>query len=321
MNPDNIQIISENQDKTTNEVITWLISDDEKFQRLNVNETTETSIKLSSESLKIKKPSFSKSKVVWIRRGKLQLVPQSMRNSGYSGYILKETFPVLDFLEHQWKKDKVLLGSYIEEGLNNKILNLSVAKNVGMNIPETLVTNKKADLLEFYSKNAPVISKCILNEPRLNSNTHYYVTPGTFIIKEKEIELLGDSFAPLLFQKYTDKKYEVRVFVTGNSFFAMAIFSQNDEKTKIDFRNYNDEKPNRNVPFELPEEIKNKVKSFLKQKQMNQGSIDFIVTPENKFVFLEINPQGQLDWVSKNCNYYIEKHIAEQLTNQEINVI
>src|SRR5699024_10589751 len=230
-------------------------------------------------------------------------------------------FPVLEFLEQQWKKDKLLLGSYMEESLNNKILNLSVAIEVGLNIPETLVTNQKTDLLGFYDKNAPIITKCIVAEPRLHSENFFYQTPGTFVVDKSEIESLSDNFAPSLFQKYIEKKYEVRVFVTGNTFFSMAIFSQNDEQTKIDFRNYNREKPNRNIPFELPKKIKDKIRLFLIQKQMNQGSIDFIVTPENEFVFLEINPQGQLDWVSKNCNYYIEKHIAEQLINQDINVI
>jgi len=285
------------------------------FARYNTNELTDCSLMLGpKETKRIKQ-------IVWNRRGKLQLIPQSMRNSGYSGHLNKEAFPVLEFLEQQWKKDKLLLGSYMEESLNNKILNLSVAIEVGLNIPETLVTNQKTDLLGFYDKNAPIITKCIVAEPRLPSENFFYQTPGTFVVDKSEIESLSDNFAPSLFQKYIEKKYEVRVFVTGNTFFSMAIFSQNDEQTKIDFRNYNREKPNRNIPFELPKKIKDKIRLFLIQKQMNQGSIDFIVTPENEFVFLEINPQGQLDWVSKNCNYYIEKHIAEQLINQDINVI
>ncbi len=318
---EDIRIISENDDKTTNEVCMWLMGSGFGFQRHNVNDIAEISIRLSSEKIDNKSSSKETGTIVWNRRGKLQLVPQSVRNSGYSGYVNKETFSVLEFLEHQWKKDNLLLGSYLEETLNNKILNLSVAKAVGLTIPETLVTNKKADLLAFYSENNPIISKCIFLEPRSNVESYYYETPGTFVVDKNDIDLLSDNFSPSLFQKYTEKQYEVRVFVTGNEFFAMAIFSQNDEQTKIDFRNYNREKPNRNVPFELPLGIKNKIKSFLKQKQMNQGSIDFIVTPENEFVFLEINPQGQLDWVSKNCNYYIEKHIAEQLINRNINVL
>ena len=36
-----------------------------------------------------------------------------------------------------------------------------------------------------------------------------------------------------------------------------------------------------------------------------------IVTPTNEYVFLEVNPVGQFNFVSELCNYYIEKNIAE----------
>lgn len=43
----------------------------------------------------------------------------------------------------------------------------------------------------------------------------------------------------------------------------MAIFSQNDDQTKVDFRNYNINKPNRNVPFMLPNELESKIKLLM----------------------------------------------------------
>lgn len=46
----------------------------------------------------------------------------------------------------------------------------------------------------------------------------------------------------------------------------MEIFSQFDEETKIDYRNYNRVKPIRNVPFKLPKVIENKLKKFSKKK-------------------------------------------------------
>jgi hypothetical protein len=42
------------------------------------------------------------------------------------------------------------------------------------------------------------------------------------------------------------------------------------------------------------------------------GSIDLIFN-ENGFYFLENNPQGQYEWLSENCNYYVDRYIAEQL--------
>ena len=96
----------------------------------------------------------------------------------------------------------------------------------------------------------------------------------------------------------------------------MAIFSQNNVNTQVDYRNYDHEKPNRCVPYNLPNTIKRKIFKFMKYKKIDTGSIDIIFSTNNKYFFLENNPQGQFDWLTKNCNYNIEKEIAEILISQ-----
>lgn len=82
-----------------------------------------------------------------------------------------------------------------------------MAKNVGLEIPRTIVTNKKIDLLKFYNENAPIVSKHLVSNPRLNSKTHFYSAALSFIVKKEEIGLLADNFACSLFQKYIEKKW------------------------------------------------------------------------------------------------------------------
>ena len=47
--------------------------------------------------------------------------------------------------------------------------------------------------------------------------------------------------------------------------------------------------------------------------ELNMGTLDFIVTKNDEFIFLEINPVGQFTDLSYNCNYYVEKKIAQIL--------
>ena len=87
-------------------------------------------------------------------------------------------------------------------------------------------------------------------------------------------------------------------------------------KTTIDFRNYNHSFPNRMVPFKLPDKIEKKLLKFAEMTDLDTGSFDLIVTKKEKeFIFLEVNPYGQFGWLSKNCNYYLEKQIAEYFEN------
>ena len=97
----------------------------------------------------------------------------------------------------------------------------------------------------------------------------------------------------------------------------MAIFSQNDKQTKVDFRNYNDNKPNRYVPYVLPKNIELKITQLMQKLDLNTGSVDLIKNHDGNYVFLEINPVGQFGMVSEPCNYYLEKIIAEYLINKK----
>lgn len=119
---------------------------------------------------------------------------------------------------------------------------------------------------------------------------------------------------PSLLQQNIDKKYELRIFYLNEKCYSMAIFSQNDEQTKVDFRNYNWDKPNRNVPYTLPNKIKNKLIIFMNSMGLKTGSIDLIVTPKDDYIFLEVNPVGQYGMVSIPCSYNLDYEIAKEIT-------
>ncbi len=126
---------------------------------------------------------------------------------------------------------------------------------------------------------------------------------------------LDTSFFPSLIQEKIDKLFELRIFYLHGDFFSMAIFSQNDKKTNTDFRKYNHDKPNRQVPFSIPKSVSDKLTLLMQKLKLNSGSIDMVVTKNYEYVFLEINPVGQFGMVSGPCNYKIEKKIAQYLSN------
>ena len=93
----------------------------------------------------------------------------------------------------------------------------------------------------------------------------------------------------------------------------MAIFSQNDPQTQMDFRRYQFEKPNRYVPYKLPKVLEGQLSALMQALDLDTGSIDLIRASDGRFVFLEVNPVGQFGMVSVPCNYYLEKKVAERL--------
>lgn len=198
----------------------------------------------------------------------------------------------------------------------NKGIQLIKAKEIGFKIPKTIITKDKETIKEFIQIN----DKSIL---KLNNALFHKINNSTYLnyvqlIDIKSIEKLEIS-EPCIIQEYVEKLIEIRVFYLNNLCFSMAIFSQNDPKTKIDFRNYNSKRPNRTVPLKLPKKIEGQVDALMKSLEMNSGSLDIIFTPNEEYVFLEVNPLGQFGMVSYPCNYNLEEKVANILIKNDAN--
>ncbi|MPT36147.1 MAG: grasp-with-spasm system ATP-grasp peptide maturase [Flavobacterium sp.] len=194
----------------------------------------------------------------------------------------------------------------------DKVTVLKTAASVGLKIPESIICNNKNDVLRFYEKHKKIITKPLGEAMSFSGKSHNYINK-TVIIEECFLEQIEERFFPSLFQKYIEKEIEIRSFFIEGKFYSMAIFSQLDKKTSVDFRNYNDLHPNRNIPFKLPEEVEKRIDNLMSILNLNTGSVDIILTPDNDFVFLEVNPIGQFGMTSYPCNYYLEKEIAKSL--------
>ena len=195
----------------------------------------------------------------------------------------------------------------------NKLLSLDHAISCGILVPDTCITGNKKELLDFRKNKGNIITKAILDSVFLwddNENIVHY----TELMDDEKIAMLPETFALSLFQQCSTKQCEIRSFFLRGKFYSMAIFSQSDKQTTVDFRKYNDGKPNRNIPFSLPTDLEARLSQLMNILKLDTGSIDLILTKNGEYIFLEVNPVGQFAMVSHPCNYYIEKEIAAYLS-------
>ena len=313
-----ILILSSLADQTTNNVIDWF-----KIVYLRINKENYI-IKLSlspnyanifSQQLVVSNNQLNINEITayWYRRDDFSLGIAINNNFLTEQNLDNEWYKLKDFM-HYYFESKNSIGSFNKEKIQNKLTCLSLAQKMGLQIPPTLVTTNKSDLLAFIQQQGECITKSISNMFQIKRPDFFQVI-GTQIITDDLIDKLGDSFFPTLIQKRIEKAFELRIFYLKGVFYSMAIFSQSDERTSLDYRDYNRVKPNRNIPYILPNDIELKLKLLMDKLELNTGSIDIMVTPENEYVFLEVNPTGQFGWLSQNCNYYLEEKIAHCLEN------
>ncbi len=214
-----------------------------------------------------------------------------------------------DFIFHSLPVKK--LGSYSKTGLN-KLDTLLSANRCGLDIPDSIITNNRNKVVNFLKKNNSIICKPIGEGVKhVPKDKDYWISNKTILIEDES--KIPNQFDVSLFQECLDKKYELRIFYLDGNVYSACIFSQTNEKTKVDFRNYDFEKPNRIVPYNLETEIKKKLDDLMSILGLNTGSIDLVKTKNGRTVFLEVNPVGQYDFISQSCNYNIDGKIAEYL--------
>ena len=317
-------IFSEEKDLSTSLTMEWLAKLGISVTRFNVeSQNLDPSLFISNEGSEIMDNSIPKSdpSIVWYRRGYIS----NWQNYSYDKGLLRETrAKIREHLRGEFKDYRSacygLLGNFNidkpDKYSANKLEILSWASLLGMNVPKTLVTCSKKDVIEKFDISRGLICKPITDllvlEYKNIQRSHKIK-----YLKSQQIECLPDTFGLTCFQEFIDKKYEVRTFRFFDLSFSIANFSCSNEYSKIDGRNLLDENGNINriVPFRLPLTLKQKTKELLKWVGIQSGSFDFIVDRCGKFYFLEVNPVGQFGYVSNLGNYHIEKQIAKKITD------
>jgi ATP-GRASP peptide maturase of grasp-with-spasm system len=313
-----ILIFSEQQDISTNDVIDWLHFKDYDFCRLNMDDITNNSNfsidnLLDKKGFTIKGINIDLISVVWFRRWNVLEKTYSKLKS-YEPTIFEsissELRIIFGYIFYKLNHAKWLTN--LNQINVNKIVSLDLAHQVGLSTPLTLITNNTKTLLRFKNNTNSIITKSISENANYICNNVPY-TGYTVVVTDEDICKNFETFFFSIFQENLDKEFEVRTFFISGRCFSMAIFSQNDNQTKIDFRQYNHEKPNRTVCYKHHEFIEKKISEFMQLINLETGSLDFVITKSGETVFLEVNPVGQFGMVSIPCNYYLEEEIANFL--------
>lgn len=323
-----VVIISNRYETTTDYVIDWIKYYDTNYLRLNTeDEIRLNDIELNPEegfkkfelSVNGKIYDLTSTTAFWYRKGEPRISYEIPKSINIENYILEE---IKSHLEMESNKLNQLLYYYLATKKSlcsfygarvNKLIILSLAYQVGLDIPPTFITSKKKKLEKRINQKPELITKGIWENFYLQKNKESYQT-YTEAIQLNNLDKMDKCFFPSLMQENIEKKYELRIFFINNKLFSTAILSQNNPKTQQDFRKYDDENPNRVIPYKIPKKVEDKIIALMNLINLNTGSIDFMVTKKNRYIFLEVNPVGQfIGMVEHPCNFLICKEIAAYL--------
>jgi hypothetical protein len=196
-----------------------------------------------------------------------------------------------------------------------------VAKEVGLSTTEQYIGASTVIAEKFcrdaWSSSGEVCTKPVAHKTVLIDGTR----TGRFTEKlqpERVLELADLQDCPLIFERYVDKSYELRVTVVEDKVLACKICSQEaGGDTSIDWRHYNIARTP-HYAYDLPESIANKLIAFHRATGLRFSAFDLIRTTSGEYIFLETNPSGQWQWLEDLVGLPITASLAASLHSPKL---
>ncbi len=182
---------------------------------------------------------------------------------------------------------------------DHKPLQLRHAQRNGLRIPETLVSNRPQAIRRFIAEHGAVIHKPLVgaawNEEGRTLSTYTASVSDTDLPEDPMVRA-----APGIFQARVPKQYEVRAQFFGASCFAIKIDGSRVDYGDMDWRlRQNGAMVDGSVV--LPDAVYDACLRQLESLGLVAGAFDFIVTPDDEWVYLEVNEAGQFIFVEAWC--------------------
>lgn len=199
---------------------------------------------------------------------------------------------------------------------DHKELQLLKAREFGLDVPRTLFSNVPDDVRRFAkSIKGPVITKMQHSFAIWRGDVENVVFTNT--ISDDDLENLdGLALSPMTFQEKLEKKVELRATVVGNRVFTAAVDSQVLDGAKLDWRKEGMTLLDAWWKYELPKPVERALLKLTKWFGLNYAAADFVVTPEGRHVFLEINAGGEFFWLQRTPGLPIVEALAEVLVGK-----
>ncbi len=204
---------------------------------------------------------------------------------------LLRSFPGF-FPRAKWVNDYWQMQKY-----SSKANQIWIAEEVGLSVPETVITNDVADVRRLAKRHSEIIIKPLAYHGFANDDVYFSCFTNVLTAADLEKFQKEDlAYAPAIFQQRINKVQELRVTVIGEEVFACEIQTKPETLEHIDWRIESiDDLPHKIV--EIPQEISARLKKMLSIMKLNFGAFDLIKDETGTYYFLEVNPNGQYFWI------------------------
>jgi glutathione synthase/RimK-type ligase-like ATP-grasp enzyme len=197
----------------------------------------------------------------------------------------------------------------IEGRAVHKPFQLTQAREVGLDIPKTIMSNDPETIVAFWnSLSGNCVYKAFNAPPWAFTETRHL----TF----EDLQYLDKvRHAPIIVQEKIDKGVDVRVNIFGKDVFAAEV-TTNIADADLDWRI---DMTAKWEPHCLPEPISSKLRLLLNRLGLQSGNIDLRRQTNGTYKFFEVNPSGQFLFVEIDTGQPLLESLSKLLMKAKMN--
>lgn len=190
-----------------------------------------------------------------------------------------------------------VVGNPFADETQCKALQLDTAAALGFLVPETLISTHYDEVANFVRRMGKVAVKPFNPYFWHHAEERTYRIASTTVLNgTAEIESAQIEVCPAIYQRYIEKRYELRVTVIGTYIFAAKI-SRVDGGAFVDWRFGIGSHESLVESVYLDPSTEARIRQLIAVFNLKYGCVDLIVDPRGDVYFLEINPGGQFLFV------------------------
>lgn len=230
--------------------------------------------------------------------------------------LTKEVYALRDLILHFANNLEIPIINDYDPVCRNKPFQTIKANQLGLRCPSMLLSNSITNINDFISNQKATITKPIGGLGYLFEGKEIMSIKTTSIDLDYTENVSEEAIFPALIQERISSKYELKCLLVGNELHCIKQYYKGGDIPTTDIKLAYKNKQITNEEYQLDTTVKDKVLRLCKQFKLDLCTMDIIKSADGGYVFLEINPDGVVEYYSQFLSISIHERIFNMLLNK-----
>lgn len=227
--------------------------------------------------------------------------------------LIKEVYDLRNLILHVAQNKGIPVVNDYDVVCMNKPFQSIKANEFGLRCPSMVLSNSITDINKFVSSHKGTITKPIGGLGYLFDNEEIMSIKTTSVDADYTASVTEEMIFPSFLQERIESKYELKCILVGDELHCIKQYYLGGDIPTTDIKEAYKDKKITNEEYHLDPAVKEKVIQLCRAFKLDLCTMDIIKSKDGGYVFLEINPDGVVEYYGSYLSVSIHERIFKML--------